>query len=122
MGNPHVEITKRLFNGFNNGRDTTDGVGGRPAFDDTYQPITSAEAPGCGPQLSTHEYLLERINNLEKMVYKLITKMYDLEHPHSPGSMAPHSPRPTPEAIINDFESNTHPTYVKTTVTAPIAH
>ncbi len=122
----HMYEKIKKLNGFNNGKDTTEGVGGRPAFGDCPQPIIDTIANKQARPLSDSEYLLCRINDLENIVNKLVTKIYDLEHPHKPGSMVPPPPPPPPDRIKEfgpvqlppDFD----PTYVKTTVTGPAAH
>lgn len=128
MGNPHTEITTKLFNGFNNGRDTSEGVGGRPAPDEYYpDPTVDMYAPTTAPQLSPYEYLLSRINQIDDTINKLIARLYELEHPHIPGSMVPHPPPPPPDRIIKEggtvqLPPDLDPTYVKTTITGPPAH
>lgn len=72
-----INMDKKL-NGFNNGRDTTDGVGGKPGPGDTSSISTVTTCPTCGSEVTvggegtTHYY----IPNSEKAI-KDIQDLHD---------------------------------------------
>lgn len=77
---PSKEIKSRLFNGFNNGRDPSDGVGGRPA-ENYYQPIVDHSAP----DLLTDAKVLLTLPEIEKRIIALEKRVHELENPYIPG-------------------------------------